>query len=126
MKSFKYLREEISQDQLDQVEKFADKLFKKANIDVSFTRHFADRMNDERNGKPITAAELISLFRKSWKKLGKSIADFPDNFEAVIHDVANDVNIPFVINDRTKDKEMITKTIMRKKDFKSSDPKIKV
>jgi len=126
MKSFKNFNEEITQDQLNQVEKFADKLFKKANIDVSFTRHFADRMNDERNGKPITAAELISLFRKAWKKMGKSMADFPDNFEAVINDVANDVNIPFVINARPKDKEMVTKTIMRKKDFKSNDPKIKV
>ena len=54
------------------------------------------------------------------------MAEFPNNFEAVINDVANDVNIPFVINDRSKDKEMVTKTIMRKKDFKSNDPKLKV
>tara|TARA_R110000851_G_scaffold87200_3_gene190066 strand:+ start:9577 stop:9957 length:381 start_codon:yes stop_codon:yes gene_type:complete len=126
MKSFKAYTEEITQDQLNQVEKFADKLFAKANIDVSFTRHFADRMNDDRNGKPITAAELIHLFKAAWKKIGKKMAEFPNNFEAVINDVANDVNIPFVINDRAKDKELVTKTIMRKKDFKSNDPKLKV
>jgi hypothetical protein len=39
----------ITKSDLDQVEKFADRLFAKVGIDVEFTRHFMDRVNDARN-----------------------------------------------------------------------------
>lgn len=120
------LIEEITQSQLDQVEVFADKLFAKAGIDVAFTRHFVERMNDERNGKPISAGELIRLFKNTWIKYGRAIEKFPNNFEAVIHELASDVNIPFVINDERSGKKLVTKTIMRKKDFKTSDRKLEI
>jgi len=120
------LIEEITQSQLDQVEVFADKLFSKAGIDVAFTRHFIQRMNDDRNGKPISAGELVRLFKNTWIKFGRAIEKFPDNFEAVIHELASDVNIPFVINDRHDGKKLVTKTIMRKKDFKTPDPKLEI
>jgi len=120
------LMEEISQEQLNQVEVFADKLFAKAGIDIAFTRHFADRMNDDRNGKPISAAELIHLFKRTWVRYGRAMSEFPDNFEAVIHDLSNDVNIPFVINDTSADKKLISKTVMRKKDFKTDNMKLPV
>ena len=42
MRSFKSIRENISQQELDQIEKFADRLFAKVGIDVEFTRHFID------------------------------------------------------------------------------------
>ena len=41
-------------------------------IDVEFTRHFLDRVNDERNKKPINTAELIRLL-VTYKKHGKKI-----------------------------------------------------
>ena len=41
----------ITKTDLDQIEKYADKLFAKVGIDVEFTRHFLDRVNDERNRK---------------------------------------------------------------------------
>ena len=44
---------------LDTVEKYADKLYKSLGVDVEFTRHFLDRVNDARNIKQITIAELI-------------------------------------------------------------------
>ena len=44
MRSFKSIRENISQQELDQIEKFADRLFAKVGIDVEFTRHFIDRV----------------------------------------------------------------------------------
>ena len=120
------LIEEITQSQLDQVEVFADKLFAKAGIDIAFTRHFIERMNDDRNGKPISAGELVRLFKNTWIKYGRAIEKFPDNFEAVIHELASDVNIPFVINDRRDSKTLVTKTIMRKKDFKTRNKKLNV
>jgi hypothetical protein len=54
MKSFvQHLNEVVSKKDLDQVEKYADKLFAAVGIDVEFTRHFLERVNDERNKKPI-------------------------------------------------------------------------
>ena len=54
MKRFKeYISEEITKNDLNQIEKYADKLFADVGIDVEFTRHFLDRVNDERNKKPI-------------------------------------------------------------------------
>jgi len=124
------LMEEISQEQLNQVELFADRLFAKAGIDIKFTQHFVDRMNDDRNGKPISAAELIHLFKRTWVRYGRAMADFPDNFEAVIHDLSNDVNVPFTIRDTpldtSLDKTLISKTVMRKKDFKTDNEKLSV
>lgn len=125
MKIFE-LTEDITQSQLSQVEAFADKLFAKAGIDVEFTRHFMDRMNDDRNGKPISAGELVRLFKNTWIKFGRAIEKFPDNFEAVIHELASDVNVPFVINDRRDGRTLVNKTIMRKKDFKTSNRKLEI
>ena len=39
----------LSQQELGQIEVFADRLFAKIGIDVEFTRHFSDRLNVERN-----------------------------------------------------------------------------
>jgi len=61
MRKFSEIREQVSKSDLDGVEKFADRLFAKVGIDVEFTRHFLDRVNDERNKKQITTAELTRL-----------------------------------------------------------------
>ena len=52
MKKFKeYISEEITKNDLNQIEKYADKLFAAVGFDVEFTRHFLDRVNDARNIK---------------------------------------------------------------------------
>ena len=53
MKITELLSEGIDQVQLDQIERFADGLWAKLGIDIKFTHHFMDRLNDPRNGKPI-------------------------------------------------------------------------
>lgn len=118
--------EAIDQKQLDDVEKFADRLFAKIGIDVSFTRHFIERMNDDRNGKPVSSAELIRVFKKEYEKYGKDVKTLADNIEAVFMDLSSDLNLPFVIRDRKDEKELIAKTIMRKPEFKTNDPTYKV
>ena len=46
MKTFsQYIFERVSKSDLDQIEKYADKLFASLGIDVEFTRHFLDRVN---------------------------------------------------------------------------------
>ena len=74
MKRFKeYISEEITKNDLDQIEKYADKLFAAVGIDIEFTRHFLDRVNDIRNKKLINSAELIRLFRLTYKKYGNCL-----------------------------------------------------
>ncbi len=128
MKKFKeYISEEITKNDLNQIEKYADKLFAAVGIDVEFTRHFLDRVNDERNKKPINQAELIRLFRLTYKKYGKKIAKMNPDAEAVIHDMETDVNMPFVLNlDRNGMLDLVAKTVMRKKDFKTRNQKLEV
>ena len=127
MKTFKQFTEDISKSDLDQVEKYADKLFAAVGIDVEFTRHFHDRVNDERNKKPINSAELIRLFRLTYKKYGKKIAQMNPDAEAVITDMETDVNMPFVLNlDKNGMLDLVAKTVMRKKDFKTSNQKLEV
>ena len=113
------IREDVSKNDLDQVEKYADKLFAAVGIDVEFTRHFLDRVNDERNKKPINTAELIRLFRLTYKKYGKKIAKMNPDAEAVITDMETDVNMTFVLNlDKNGMLDLVAKTVMRKKDIK--------
>jgi hypothetical protein len=128
MKTFKeYVVEEITKKDLNQVEKYADKLFAAVGIDIEFTRHFLDRVNDSRNKKPITSAELIRLFRLTYKKYGKKISKMSPDAEAVIHDMETDVNMPFVLNvERGGMIDLVAKTVMRKKNFKTKDQKLEV
>lgn len=118
----------ISKSDLDGVEKYADKLYKSVGIDVEFTRHFLDRVNDERNKKQITVAELIRMFKQSYKKYGKKIAQLGPDAEAVINDMQTDVNMPFALKWDSKNQELdlIAKTVMRKKNFATSNQKFSI
>ena len=70
MKTFTtFLNENITQKQLNAIESYADRLFRAVDIDVEFTRHFIDRVNDSRNKKQITQSELIRLFNKLIKSM---------------------------------------------------------
>ena len=121
------IREDISKSDLDQIEKYADKLFAAVGIDVEFTRHFLDRANDERNKKPISTAELIGLFKKTYKKHGKKIPALGPDAEAVIKDMRTDINVPFVLNiDRDGMLDLVAKTVMRKQNFKTTNMELPV
>ena len=121
------IREDVTKTDMDQVEKYADKLFAAVGIDVEFTRHFLDRVNDERNKKPINTAELIRLFRLTYKKHGKKIPKMGPDAQAVVRDMETDINMPFVLNvDKSGMLDLVAKTVMRKKDFKTSNPKLNV
>ena len=119
---------ELTQTELDQLETFADKLFAKVGIDVEFTRHFLDRVNDERNVKQITASELTRLFKQEYKRWGKQIAQLGPDTEAVLKDLATDVNIPFALrwDSSNNELDLIAKTVMRKTDFKTSNQEFAV
>ncbi len=118
-----YLAERfVTSSDLNQIEKYADRLFRKVGIDVEFTRHFVDRVNDERNKKQISVAELVRIFNKAYQKFGKAIARLGPDAEAVMKDMRTDINMPFVLKLMKNGMlELVAKTIMRKKDFKTSN-----
>lgn len=114
----------LDKKDLDGVEKYADRLYKSVGIDVEFTKHFLDRVNDARNKTQITVSELIRMFKQSYKKFGKKIAKLGPDAEAVLNDMETDVNMPFVLKWDGKELDLVAKTVMRKKDFATSNPKL--
>jgi len=116
----------VTQAQLDALEKVLDQVFSKVGIDIEFTRHFIDRVNDERNVKPISIKELAMLFKKEFIKYGKPIAQLGPDAQAVMKDLESDINIPFALNWNGEELELVAKTVMRKKDFKSSNKEFTV
>jgi Asp-tRNA(Asn)/Glu-tRNA(Gln) amidotransferase C subunit len=116
------------QAQLNELEKYLDQLFKVLNVDVAFTKHFLDRVNDSRNGKPITVDELQLLFKKTIQKYGKKIPALGPDAEAVLNDMKTQINLPFVLKwDRDAEElDLVAKTVMRKKNFMTHNQKFTV
>lgn len=111
-------------------EQFVDKMFAKFNIDFEFTKHFRERMSHERNDPCIDMKELAAMIQKIYKKYQngeKSLSKFVDA-EAVIKDMQTDLNMPIAVeyDRKSDDLVVIAKTIMRKKNFRTPSPEIKV
>ena len=116
----KQKNEDFTQKDVNDLEKFADRILKKYNIDVEFTRHFVDRLNDPRNSPAIKVSELQKFFKKIQSNKGANIRSNPD-VEAVLKDMSTNLNLPVVIKTKGDDSfEVTNKTIMRKKDFKTT------
>ena len=124
------LLERIEIGELNVLEVELDKLFKRYKIDIEFTYHFKQRMNDPRNKKPITIEELRKIFLSTHKKYGRRISGNEDAFEAVLKDLSTNINIPFVFQDKkdpaSKERDLKAKTVMRKKNFGTPDHVFKV
>ena len=110
----------FSQKDVNDLEKFADRILAKYGIDVEFTRHFVDRLNDPRNSPAIKVSELQKFFKKIQRNKGQNIRNNPD-VEAVLKDMSTNLNLPVVIKTKGDDSfEVTNKTIMRKKDFRTT------
>ena len=120
--------EDLSQADVDSIARFADKLYKKLGIDITFTKHFMDRVNDKRNGKPISGAELVRLFKKEYERWGKDVAQMGPDMEGTFKDLTTDINLPFVLRwDRDEEElDLVAKTVMRKKNFKTDNQEFPV
>lgn len=116
----------VTRQQLDALERAADKIFGKLGIDIEFTHHFLDRVNDARNQKQITIKELADIFIKEYKRWGSTISKMPIDAEAVMKDLSSAINIPFVLNKGGKEKDLVAKTVMRKKNFTTPDQELPV
>jgi predicted kinase len=111
-------------------EQFVDKMFDKFGIDFEFTKHFRERMSHERNDPCIDMKELASMIQKIYKKYQngeKSLNKFVDA-EAVVKDLQSNLNMPIAVEYDRKNDDLvvIAKTIMRKKNFSTPNPVLKV
>lgn len=108
----------MTSSELDSVERHAD--IELDPIDIEFGKHFFDRLNDPRNGKEITAGELISFFDRLAKKKDAFMSFVKRYHEFVVKDKNSSINIPFV----SQVNQALAKTIMRKPGFMTPDPTI--
>lgn len=108
----------ITRADIRELEKFADDLLEKYGIDIEFTKHFGDRMSDERNVPCINVKELKDFFRKVYANAGAKIKGNV-GLEVVIKDLQKSLNMPVVIDRKKGEVEVTFKTIMRKKNFTS-------
>jgi hypothetical protein len=111
-------------------EAFVDKLFAPFKMDFDFTKHFRERMGDARNNPCIDLKELATMIKKLYAEMkagGKSLTKHMDA-EVVIKDMQSDLNMPIALEyDRKNDTiDVIAKTIMRKKNFSTPNPVVKV
>lgn len=112
---------EIPMDDLKDIDRVADKFLNPLDV-VLTDKHFFDRLNDPRNGKEISQAELIGFFKRL-SKHKKQFVEFLEKYEQMVAtDDRTNINIPFM----KQANKAIAKTIMRKKDFKSSTPKLEI
>jgi hypothetical protein len=109
--------EKMSTTDINTIEDFADKKLTPIDIDLT-SNHFFDRLNDPRNQKEISVAELIGFFKRLSKRK-KEFIEFLTTYEEVVAmDNRTNINIPFM----KLANKAIAKTVMRKKDFQTSTP----
>lgn len=90
---------EMSARDLRDAEYVIEWLFKDLNLDVVWTTHFKQRA--EGREADVTKQELIDMFNKLKQKYGNRLKIARDNhvtIKWVLHDLANDLNIPFTID----------------------------
>jgi len=112
---------EIPMGDLQKIDQFADKQLNPVDI-VLTDKHFFDRLNDPRNGKEISNAELIGFFKRLAKHK-KEFVEFLEKYNSVVAvDDRTNINIPFM----KQANKAIAKTVMRKKDFKTLNKKLDI
>src|ERR1041385_2369348 len=79
----------VTWSELAELRNHLDELWGKLGVDISFSHHFFDRVNDPRNKKQITIGELEKLFSDTYAKHGHSISikvkpESDNEFEAVL------------------------------------------
>lgn len=120
----------ITSSELKELERYLDQVWNTLGIDVNFTKHFLDRVNDPRNGKPIEFMELRKLFVDTYKKYGSMFSRMgkkDQEIEGVLTDLSTKINSPFVLkwDGKTREFDLVAKTIMRKSGFRPNNSKEK-
>lgn len=121
------MHEPVTWNDLKRLESVLDNMFRSAKLDIAFTKHFLERINGSRGyGGTVSIPEIQDAFRKTYTKYAQQISGHPVDWKAIINDVSKNLNMPFTLDWDGKMKKMIMLTAMKKRDFFSSDPKLKV
>jgi hypothetical protein len=117
----------VTWNDLKRLESVLDSMFKAAKLDIAFTKHFWERINGSRGyGGTVTLPEIQDAFRKTYAKHAQQITKHPADWKAIINDVSKDLNMPFSLDWDGNMKKMVMVTAMKKRNFMSNDPKLKV
>ena len=127
LKRYHELFEELDQRDFRELEEFADDLFSELGLDIVFTKHFKDRVNDWRESKrPITYEELEKFFMHAYQSAGQALSRLPHNKEVVLRDSWSRLNSPVIMKKRGRDRDLLMQTIMRKRNFDTPDEIISI
>ena len=115
------IKEWVPEPEIDDIDDYADNAL--SPLDLKIPPHFVDRVNDKRNRPEIEADELYDFFDKLSDEKDE-LEDMLDTGEEVVAvNSDTDINIPLA-KDRRDPKAVVAKTIMRKKNFATSNPKL--
>jgi len=106
----------ISQGDVEFVDDMADRKLAPIDVDLS-GNHFFDRLNDPRNFPDISIEELEEFFDKLADEKEAFIEFLRKYKDVVVKDTESNLNIPFM----KRANKAIAKTIMRKKNFMTSN-----
>lgn len=114
----------ITPSEFKEVDTFANRLFRQLNMEVAFSYHFLDRVNDPRNRPAVTVGELLEFFKKVFIKYGRKLAKMPDKTEGVLTQITKDLNLPFAVkyDRRNNEIDLLAITVMRKRNFHTNRP----
>ena len=127
LKRYHELFEELDQRDFRELEEFADDLFSELGLDIVFTKHFKDRVNDWRESKrPITYEELEKFFMHAYQSAGQALSRLPHNKEVVLRDSWSRLNSPVIMKKRGRDRDLLMQTIMRQRNFDTPDEIISI
>jgi hypothetical protein len=119
------INEIVPEPEIDDIDDYADGVLDPIDIDIP--PHFVDRVNDKRNNPPIETDELYDFFDKLSDEKDE-LEDLLDQGEVVAVDSDTDINIPLTKDNRKsklRDKVVaVAKTIMRKRNFATSNTKL--
>ena len=108
---------EMPMNTLRQIDAYADTQLSPTDVVIT-DRHFFDRLNDPRNGKEISSAELTGYFKRLGRNKKKFMEFLTKYQQIVAKDSRTNINIPFMLQAN----KIIAKTVMRKDNFMSSNP----
>jgi len=117
------IKEVLKENTIDfhSLERELDSIFNKYDIDISFTRHFKDRVLE----RGLTEEDIVELAHKVVDSYGEKVADLPKDQNVVFSDLARLVDIAAVSGGFGADylKDIIFKTAYKR--FDLSQPKFK-
>lgn len=110
----------ISDLEMEEMLNYFNTAWKSYGVQLELGTHFAQRLNDPRNNPPIELNDVVQLLKRLKQNALRAIMNLPNPYHAVMKDPPSNMNLMFLIKgDKGKERTLILKSIMRKKDFES-------